>query len=484
MEFTFPRELPRRLGLSLPSSVVILVADGARPDTLAAAMDRGDLPALSRLRTEGGLHQVTSVFPSVTGPAYTPFVMGRYPGPVGVPGIRWYDRERTRTRWPVWSRSYVGLDIRAVNGDIPADAPTIFELASSRLASLSVIERGLARSERVADGLGFGLRAGLTHFRGDVAGWLEIDRRLSHIIASRIAREKPQVAFCALTGIDKTSHSAGHDSGYVREAMRIVDATAARIRADAERDGRWESMHLWIVSDHGHSPVKRHEDLAGLLRGNGVPTRAHPWTVGFGHRAAVMVSGNAMSHVYLDLERRERPWWNSLAKKWEWLAAMLLERDSTDLLILPVGPDEVIVRTRARGTARITCSNGRYSYFTDEGDPLGIGAQRDLDDRAAYDATLKSDYPDALVQLVNLCASPRCGDLLISASRDWDLRAKWEPIPHVSSHGALHWEHMMVPLLTNRRPARAPRRTVDLFASAVDALGFVPPRACDGVSWL
>jgi hypothetical protein len=197
-----------------------------------------------------------------------------------------------------------------------------------------------------------------------------------------------------------------------------------------------------------------------------------------------MVSGNAMSHVYLDLERRARPWWNELAKNWEWLAAMLLERESTDLLILPVNPGELVVRTRERGSARITFADGRYACHTAGGDPLGIGAQRDLDDRAAYDACLKSDYPDALVQLVRLCASSRCGDLLVSASRNWDLRAKWEPIPHVSSHGALHREHMMVPLLTNRRPARAPRRTVDVFASAVDAIGAKPPRECDGVSWL
>ena len=71
--------------------------------------------------------------------------------------------------------------------------------------------------------------------------------------------------FCALTGIDKTSHSEGHDSQVVRDAIRKVDETAAHIRADAERDGRWDTMHLWIVSDHGHSPVRAHEDLAGLI---------------------------------------------------------------------------------------------------------------------------------------------------------------------------------------------------------------------------
>src|SRR5688500_19941181 len=61
---------PPRASANTDARVVILVADGVRPDTLADAIDAGELPALARLRAEGGLHTVTSVFPSVTGPAY------------------------------------------------------------------------------------------------------------------------------------------------------------------------------------------------------------------------------------------------------------------------------------------------------------------------------------------------------------------------------------------------------------------------------
>ena len=463
-------------------SVVILVADGARPDTLAAAMDRGELPALARLRAEGGLHTVSSVFPSVTGPAYTPFLMGRYPGPVGLPGIRWYDRERIRTRWPAYSRSYVGIDLLEVGRDLDPGSPTLFELADSRLAALSVIERGLSRGEKVARGPAFVLRAALTHFRGSVNGWLDIDRQVGARIARRIAHERPQIAFCALTGIDKTSHSDGHDAPVVRKAMQIVDRTAARIRADAEHGGRWNQMHLWIVSDHGHSPVRAHEDLAGLLRAWGVPTRAHPWTLGAGQRAAVMVSGNAMAHIYLDLEQTTRPWWPALAPRWEWLAERLLERESTDLLLIPIDATTTEIRARGRGSARIVVARGRYSYHPDAGDPLRVGPLRDLGADDAHAAMQDSDYPDALVQVASLAASARCGDLLISAARDWDLRSKWEPIPHVSSHGALHREHMQVPLLVNRPVARPPRRTVDIFATAAAAIGVSV--ISDGQSWL
>jgi len=83
-------------------TVIVLLADGVRPDTLRAAIDAGTLPAMARLRSEhgGGLHEVTSTFPSVTGPAYTPFLMGRFPGPIGLPGLRWFDRERETCTFP------------------------------------------------------------------------------------------------------------------------------------------------------------------------------------------------------------------------------------------------------------------------------------------------------------------------------------------------------------------------------------------------
>ena len=195
-----------------------------------------------------------------------------------------------------------------------------------------------------------------------------------------------------------------------------------------------------------------------------------------------MVSGNAMAHVYLDLAHRERPWWPRLRERWDWLADRLLARESTDLLILPVDPQATEVRHRARGSATIRFADGRYAYEPTTGDPLGLGPLRGLDADEAHAATASSDYPDALVQLAAVAGAARSGDIILSAARGWDFRARWEPIPHVSAHGALHAEHMMVPLLMNRAPARAPRRTTDIFASAAHALG-VAARA-EGRSWL
>ena len=464
-------------------SVVILLADGARPDTLDAALQRGDLPALARLRDAGGLHVVTSCFPSVTGPAYTPFLMGRFPGPVGLPGLRWFDRARTACRFPDYTRSYVGYQMSAVDRDLDPDAPTIFELCDESLAALSVISRGLEKSRRIgAITARSAFRAATTHFRGNVAGWLDIDRDVADQIVDRIQRDRPAFTFAALTGVDKVSHARGHASPMVLDALRIVDDTAARIREDAERDGRWEDMSLWIVSDHGHSRVTHHEDLAALIEAAGMRTMSHPWVYNIAPEVAVMVSGNAMAHLYLEVPARSRP--ATRRGRFTTLVEMLIARPSVDLLIAPVDGGAT-VHGRGRGTARIWNDRAGYHYLRESGDPLGLGADvasASMD--AAYDATLESDYPDGIVQIVHLATAPRSGEIILSAARDWDFRARYEPIPHISSHGALHREHMLVPLLVNQPVKREPRRTVDVMPSALTALGLPVPDGLDGASFL
>lgn len=446
-------------------------------------MDSGRLPALAALRDEGYMATITSAFPSVTGPAYAPFLMGRYPGSVGLPGLRWFDRSRRIARLPGHSRSYVGAEMRFVDRDIDRASPTIFELAKPSLGALSVIARGLRRRERIGQSPAFVARAAATHFRGNVRGWLSIDEDVGAEAARRLRTRRMKFAFIAMTGIDKTSHAEGHDSPITGDAMRIVDDTVARIRADAERDGRWKRMHLWVGSDHGHSRVREHEDLVGLLTEWGYTTLAHPWAFNTSADIAVMVSGNAMSHLYLDLEQTTRRWWPAVGDRWVALADRLLERPSVDLLILPTDMRSCEIRARGRGTAKLEWSESRYSYHTVTGDPLGIGEQDKLTDVEAYEATIESDYPDALVQLGHLAGSPRSGDLILSAARDWDYRARYEPIPHVSSHGALHRDHMLVPLLLNRHPKIMPRRTVDVMPSALAALGIPVPKNLDGVSF-
>ncbi len=464
--------------------IIILVADGVRTDTLRTTIASGALPAMAALLGAGGLHEITSVFPSVTGPAYTPFLMGRHPGSVGMPGLRWYDRSRKRCSAPGHSRSYVGIDMRLVDQDLDPGSKTMFELVPNSLGAMSVVTRGLDPSRCFTRGPAFAARTAWTHFRGDVAGWLEIDRYVSRRLVVDAREHKPDFVFAAFTGVDKVSHAFGHESKEVVAALRIVDDTIAAMRRDLEQSGSWEATHLWVVSDHGHTPIRAHEDLVGVLQQLGHRPVAHPWIFTRDPRTAVMVSGNAMAHLYVDLESRTRRGWPALASEWSALASSLLARDSTDLLLLPYADTKCEIRSRAAGSALLEWTANSYSYRPGSGDPLGIGERLAITGDESHAATLGSEYPDALVQIARIASSPRSGDIILSAARDWDLRAGFEPIPHVSSHGALHRDHMLVPLLASKPPARTPLRTVDLMPSALTALSIPHPPGLEGSSFL
>jgi hypothetical protein len=462
--------------------VIVLLADGLRADTLRHALDGNALPAMAALRNDGVLCAVTSTFPSVTGPAYVPFLLGRFPASVGIPGLRWFDRSRTAATFPDYARSYVGWQMNAVNRDLDPAAPTIFELARGSAGALSMITRGLPREGQLATlNLRSAIRATRTHFSGDLAEWLVVDRETSRKVVARARSGDTPFIFAAFMGVDKLSHARGQDPTTVAEALRILDTTVAALR-----DTRPGSQpHVWVASDHGHSPVGRHDDLHRLTESMGYRVMAHPWVWKRRADIAVMVSGNAMAHLYLDLRERERAFWTRLAPRWQALADTLLARESVDLVLLPLEAGRCVVVSRTHGRAVISRDASGISYTMEHGDPLGIGGSlHKLDRAAAWDITCATDYPDSLVQIATLAASSRCGDIVLSAARGWDFRERYEPIPHASSHGALHRDHMRVPLLIDRPPAHPPRRTTDIFASALGALGIRAPSVLDGESFL
>lgn len=198
-----------------------------------------------------------------------------------------------------------------------------------------------------------------------------------------------------------------------------------------------------------------------------------------------MVSGNAMAHLYVELEHRERAGWGALHDQWQPLVEILLTRESVDLVILPDGDTSAEVRSRDRGSARIDFANGRYSYRAIDGDPLNAQCELEHVTAAdAFDAFANGDYPDALVQITQIATCERSGDIIVSASPGWDFRERWEPIRHSSTHGSLRRDHMLVPLITNRAVHGTPRRTADIMPSALAALGLPAAGALDGASFV
>ena len=451
-------------------SAIVLVADGLTPEALDEAIRAGDVPELAALRDTSGPLVVSTVFPSVTGVAYVPMLTGQHPASSGIPGLRWYDRARQLSAILGSSRSYVGMQVRRMNADLSPATSTLFECVGGHaLGSASMITRGLPRRNQLDRGLRYASRVARAHLTGDVFGWSALEVELGGTLVSRIRRERPRFVFAAFTAGDKAAHAGGTHAPGVRQSLKLIDHLVGSIRRDAERDGRWSAMHLWVVSDHGHSRVDHHMDLAAELVRMGVSVRSHPFTFPDRAEAAVMVSGNSMAHVYLGLGKRTRPLWPDLSQEWGGRLEALWSHRAIDLVASRRAIDSVEVR-RGADRAEIVAGPKGFSYRTAHGNPLGREPFEDQCDAAAHDRSVGTAYPDGVVQLARLVLAERSGDLVLSAAPGWDLRQRYEPINHVSSHGALHAAHMLVPLLGNRRLPEIPRRTADLFPALLNAL--------------
>lgn len=458
--------------------------DGARVDLFAEHLRNGDLPNIARYLVEPGVHtSAVSVFPSVTGVAYVPYLTGMFPGRANLPGYRWFDREHYHRR-PLSMmrfRNYSGLGSYLMNRDLSKDAKTLFELIKPSSNIFSGISRGTGFRRNAA----FFRRipAAIRFFR--TGSWDHIDEAGERFLLSAAGRKRERFTFHTTYSIDEYSHHHGPFSKRVRERYLDFDRVIGRLVGRLKSSGQLERSLLMIGADHGHTEVKSHFDLEGFIERRGLKTLYFPkkfrnW---IGAKAAVMVAGNGMGHVYLKGPSTwsERPTGGELLAEDPTLVDELLESPAVDhVLYRPDASGTVEVRSR-RGRARILLQDDLVHYDVIGSDPFGYPPLPTTMTRTEVLAhTRDTDYPDAPLQAAQVFDSPRAGDFILSASYGWDLREREGRIDMQSSYGSLHREHMTVPFVMNHPITDAPARSVDAFPTILELLGRPVPAGVDG----
>jgi type I phosphodiesterase/nucleotide pyrophosphatase len=462
-------------------SCIFILADGARADVFEELLKRGDLPNISKYIIEkGAFTNAVSVFPSTTGPAYAPFLIGRFPGRCNLPGIRWFDRKLyAKEFFSLYRfRSYVGPESFLMNRDISKDAQTLFEIFPRTINIVNELSRGA------------GLKGDKTRFlrayykiKGHFNNrWDEIDIASRRILLDSL-RNCPQFAYVVFLGIDTYSHLTHPFHHKVIDSYLRIDESVGILGKTLEDMGRLDETLLVITSDHGLTPTHSHFDSVEFMNRLGFKTFYYPKI--FKHYrnadAANMISGNAMTHLYVKSpEGWER---RSTFEELTGLVSSLLERPEVDIV---AGLDE-------RRRVRIKSERGEALTWLDEsgciryenvyGDPFGYnGLPEKMDRDEALRYSFYTKYPDALLQTLQILQSPRSGDLVVSANQGFDLRAKHENPEHCSSHGALFREQILVPLGINVKIKKEFVRTVDLYPTILRLLGKPIPKDIDGVS--
>ncbi|HEY7535689.1 MAG TPA: alkaline phosphatase family protein [Thermodesulfobacteriota bacterium] len=457
------------------------MADGARADVFEELLSRGDLPNISKYIVDRGTFtKAVSVFPSTTGPAYAPFLLGRFPGRCNLPGIRWFDRKLYAEK--VFSlyrfRSYVGLESLLMNRDISKDVQTLFEIFPRAVNIMNELSRGAAIK-------GYKTRFLRSYYKlkGHFNNrWDEVDIASRELLLDSL-KDYPQFGYIAFLGIDTYSHLNHPFHHKVIESYFRIDESVGILAKTLQNIGRLDETLLIITSDHGLTPTHSHFDSVSFMNRLGFKTFHYPKIFKYYRSAdaANMISGNAMTHLYLKSPQgwEKKNTFEQLTR----LVESLIERQEVDIV---AGHDE-------KGRARIKSKRGEALTWLDkdgfigyerlDGDPFGYnGMPARMDKEQSLKYSFYTKYPDALLQIIQLLESPRSGDLVVSAKQGFDLRAKHEKPEHCSSHGALFREQILVPLGINIKINKEFVRTADLYPTILHLLGKPIPEGCDGVS--
>ena len=458
--------------------VIFVLLDGSRVDSINKYLEEGHLPNLkSVIENEGSIQNAVSVFPSTTGPAYIPFLMGLYPGNANLPGIRWFDKYKFAQNKSHYNshRSYVGIESVFLNSDIKKSKKTIFESIDKSRSIFNEITRGL-RAEFDMTKMSKIYYKMKSHFYGSN----DIDSVAFKKLLTAMDTDA-EFIFCCIHGVDSNAHIYGCDNNIVVESYKNFDSNLGLIINKIKSDNKKNDTLLIVTSDHGHSNTQTHIDLVEFLRRRDLNVLSYPMIFNkylSDINSSVMVSGNSMAHIYL---KNKSNWKNkTYFKESDKLINDLLETDGIDIVATLNEKQQILVKSK-RGLALIEEKENLISYQPLNNDPFNYKKMKELlSTEEILEETHNTEYPDAITQLAQIFKSPRCGDLIISAEQGYDLREKFEYPEHKSSHGSLTRDHMLVPLILNRKISEKKIRTVDLFPTILDYLGKDLPNSIDG----
>jgi hypothetical protein len=471
-----------------------LVLDGIRPDVLRAAIREGGAPNLGALAQRGeAVWDAVSVFPSITPAATAAIATGEAPAKSGIVGHAWYDEyERRVVVYGAMTETVMASGpIRVFHNNVwrmnrdDLHAATLFEALHdcgfdgacvnfpvrrgphTHPIRMKTIE-GYIKSGRY---LGPSVQGPKEYFMGDLFysrdtgfsgrkanGGVLRSVGINDDYAARVGAMllKERAAPFNLVYFFKGDSIAHHHGLQAqRQWLKTADEYVARIfGAGGGVDRVLEDYAVLALSDHGHAPLLpkgRYVDLRMIPDqkvSSGVKAR-------FGNGTTVVVVPNGRSAL---LYLRGHVELGSVVER-------LVGRRGVDLAAWMEGGWAAVRRLGRE--VRFRLGSGSQDPFGRswelEGDPRAL-------DIAVSDGFLRyGEYPDALERLWGCLHSPRCGDVVLSATPGYTFGEVSGGYHTASDHGSLHASDSNVFVLASGVPA--PHRITDVAPTLLSHFG-------------
>jgi Type I phosphodiesterase / nucleotide pyrophosphatase len=467
--------------------VLLLVLDGIRPDVLRAAIRDGDAPSLGFLAEKGeAIWDAVSVFPSITPAATAAIATGAAPAESGILGHAWYDREEERVvvygakRDTVISTGPIKVfhnNVWRMNRD-DLRAATLFETLHDRGVDGACVNFPVRRGPhehpvRIKSVKGFASRSELLgtsvegpkeyymgdlfysrdtglHGRGGVGGVaraIGIHDEYAAKVGTMLLEEK--AAPFTLVYFFKGDSLAHHEGlAAQRRYVATLDGYVADMfEAMGSPEGALEEYAVLALSDHGHTPLlpsrSRYVGLARILGDRAaIGSRAR-----FGSGSEILAVPNGRS-AFL------------------YLAGGVDRENVVDGVLSRRGIDLAAWREEDWGVVRRLGRELRFRPVSDgPRDASGrawelSGDARAVDLEVTGGGIRYGEYPDALERLLGCLRSPRCGDVVLSATPGYTFGEVSGTFHVGSDHGSLHASDSNVFVLASG--IAAPRRLTDV----------------------
>jgi len=498
--------------MKAPRKLCLVMVDSLRTDKLEEAVAEGKAPHFAELLRRGELvPDCVSAFPSVTPVCCSEIATGETADRHWISGMNWYHRVERRyveygssfesTRAFGLFRATYDVVYNMNMGHLSPEVETVFESlgdAGYRTACTPfLIYRGRTRHELGLDGL-LKRGAAAAGFRHAVYGPDELF--YAELFNSRPVPCKPTLArpgtrdeFSACVGRELAADPGSYD--FLLFSLPDNDYHSHRFGPDAmvasifhadrcfgELVDAWGGMDdflaehaVILMADHGQTNVEHPLDLAGEL---GQEWRVLQPSSDQPELAELAVSPTARAaNVYVLVDEAQRA--NVHARIRERVAAL----EGTDLVawledadgapcvregsgsptlsdpgvraVVARGDRELRFRPAAGAGAEATAAADRRGRAWElDGELATLELRRDgrfVDSHA---------YPDALGRMWSALTAPHAGDLIVSLALGWEC-VDWGGTTHAGggSHGSLHRDDSLVPLLTvGLEPGATPDR--------------------------
>ncbi|MDQ3966502.1 MAG: alkaline phosphatase family protein [Actinomycetota bacterium] len=487
----------------VPKPVLLLVLDGIRPDVLRAAIRDEDAPALGFLAEKGeAIWDAVSVFPSITPAATAAIVTGEPPAESGIVGHAWYDREEGRvvvygaTRETVISTGPIKVfhnNIWRMNRD-DLRVATLFETLHDRGIDGACVNFPVRRGPhehpvRLRSVKGFANRSEFLdtsvegpkeYYLGDlfysrdtglhgragvggVARAIGIHDEYAAKVGAMLLEERA-APFTVVYFFKSDSIAHHHGLAAQRKYVAILDKYVEEMfKAVGGPEKALEEYAVLALSDHGHTPLLpgRHRYIRlDRMLGYGTSTGARV-RLGPGLKVVAVPNGRSAFLYLAERVDREKVVSRVLSRRGIDLAAWwedgwgVVRRHDRELRFRPKdlagsGPNE-----------EPRDASGRAWKLS--GDPQAV------DFEVARDVIRYGEYPDALERLWGCLRSPRCGDVVLSATPGYTFGEVSGTFHAQSDHGSLHAGDSNIFMLASG--VAAPRRITDVASALLAHFG-------------